>query len=236
MECVTFGSDPLRRPLSEGSRDTMNSIRSIAALAALCAAALSGCAKYDFLLIEPAEFARTIDETPSDIERGSLRYSLAESGSHLGVRVTNLSDDPLRLLGERSFVVDPEGGSHALTSGVIAPASHITISLPPVPQRIYRPRSSIGIGVGVGSFSSHSHSHTGVFTGTTFGDPDYYYASTGDDWRWKTGLVRLRLVYQAEQPGSNLSATAPSDRAANEGDAASELVIHEFLFERQRAE
>lgn len=183
----------------------------------LAAFALAGCAKYQFELVEPAQHANVITrDEPVDVHIDPLVYVLREYDRQLVIRIINENDEPATIHGERSYVVDPEGETHPLRGGTIAPSSFITFGVPPI-ARYYRSGPQFGFGVGVGtSFNVRQHHHHHHYH-----DPFYYsrfdYAAWYYEvptWRWKTGDVRLRLV----------------------GTVGEQPFDHEFLFTRLRVD
>ena len=208
---------------------------------AMAAFLLGGCARYEYQLVEPAEFSQIIPRDGRDVPavtvpREPLEYRFAEVGHRLGVQIDNPTQRPITLLGERSYVVDPAGYSHPMRGATIAPRSRISFSLPPV-QWVYRSRPRFSVGVGVGTYRSGSFIGTGFGTPLYYpyyGDPWYYdtYVMRVAPWDWREGLVRMRLVYDvARQP-----ADVPElgEERELEGQRERVEVEHEFAFERRR--
>lgn len=180
-----------------------------------CIAALpavfAGCARHEISIIEPSEYATVLGREETAIEREPVEYRFNDLQGRLGVRIINHNDEPITVLGERSYVVDPYGQTRPMRGGTIAPRSFIAFSIPPV-STVYRQRSGFTFGVGAGRFSRGHHYYGGGF-GTGWGDPwDYATVETVRDWSWQTGDVRLRLVYEAD----------------------GEPIEHEFTFLRER--
>jgi hypothetical protein len=176
-----------------------------------------GCAVYQFELLEPAELAQVVSE-PTAFDVPPLEYIVLPQGERLVVRIDNRTDEPVTLLGERSYLVDPNGQSHAMRGGTIAPHSFIAMSLPPRPAVVHAgPRLGVGVGVGrgyrwggvgmgVGGYYPYDHWHT----------PHRYYLYNPEAayWRWTTGPVHMRLVY----------------------DVAGEIAEHRLAFNRSRVQ
>jgi hypothetical protein len=174
---------------------------------------LAGCAKREIMLVEPAEFAQIISrKEQAVIAQEPVEYRLREYDGRLLMRIDNPPDgeQPVTLLGERSYVVDPSGESHRLRGGTLAPASYMIVEVPPVFYPYY-----YGPRVGFGFGTSFNH--------RCFVDDGFYGAGVGyavgggyPRWKWKEGEVRLRLVYD-HGPGT-------------------EPVEHTFLFVRRKVE
>src|SRR5688500_11934787 len=89
-----------------------------AALALLCVA---GCARYQFVLVEPvdrvvADGARIV----VPIEPMEYRLSSLED-EFLIVRIINPTDEVVEIIGDRTYVVDPTDETHPLGGGIVAP-------------------------------------------------------------------------------------------------------------------
>ncbi len=184
--------------------------RRLALYAAVLTALITftGCAVYQFRLAEPVEHAATIDQEGMTFDLDPLHYHLYEHGSRLGLRISNPGSEPITLLGERSYLIDPEGETRAILGGTIGPHSYITEVLPPQVEAIRSgPRFGVGIGVGTG------YSRIGV--GGYHSSFDRYPSSVRQTlpiWRWNTGAVRLHLIYEL----------------------ADDRFAHELLVERER--
>ena len=62
----------------------------------LLAAAVTGCARYEYVLLEPADVAQPIpDGGQLDVPIEPLEYRFADLGERLYVRVQNSTDDAL---------------------------------------------------------------------------------------------------------------------------------------------
>ena len=170
--------------------------------------AAGGCARYEYDLLEPADVAQRIGrKSPVVIPmEPAVRYEARAYDDRLVLFVFNESDDePLKLLGEDSYVVDPRGESHPLPTRTIAPGSSTKLIFPPV-RPTFRAGPSFGVGLGVGLGSARGRrGYYGAGRYGHFGDPFYddyprYYQLADDGttyWTWPgSGTdVRLRLVY-----------------------------------------
>src|SRR5438477_6577016 len=104
-------------------------MRSILIILALT---LSGCAHYEYNIVEPADLGRHIGtKTWETVTREPLEYRFQTYDNRLVMLVQNPTDGEIALLGDKSVVVDPGGESHPLMSQTIAAHSHIKLILPP---------------------------------------------------------------------------------------------------------
>jgi hypothetical protein len=173
-----------------------------------------GCARYEFEVLEPPEFATHVGrkkETAADVRREPLDYHMRAYDGRLVMNIFNNDEQPIDLLGDQSYVVDPDGESHPLPSAAIAPDAYIKLIFPPL--RPYYPREphfGFGIGIGVSHFHHNHHRH---FRGPRFRhffDPDmtgtsasrtyfYQYDPGTLYWAWeKESAIRLRLTYRRQ--------------------------------------
>src|SRR5262245_44628212 len=94
----------------------------VMSLCGLLCMTTTGCAKYEFDIVDPPELAGHIgSKSDHDVEREPLEYRLRAYDNRLVMRIYNKTDDPIHLQGDRSFVVDPDGQSRPLRSQTIAP-------------------------------------------------------------------------------------------------------------------
>ena len=158
---------------------------------------------YEFDLAEPPDLAQRIGrDQEAAVRVGDLDYRLISYDNRLVIRIINPTDSALELLGEESFVVDPEGESHPLRGVTIAPDSFAKLILPPLREYPYDPGPRFGIGFGIGISSAIGRRgalSTGV--GTTLHDHPRYLAIADDSryhWEW-TGQspIRLRFAYRS---------------------------------------
>src|SRR5688500_5139087 len=102
----------------------------------LAALALGGCARYEYDLVEPPNLAQHVGKTPVLVEAEPLEYSLQTYDNYLIMFVQNPTEEPIKLLGEDSVVVDPRGESHPLDGRTIAPGTRVKLIFPPIPPRL----------------------------------------------------------------------------------------------------
>jgi hypothetical protein len=170
----------------------------------------TGCAKFQYSVVEPSNLAHTIGKQPIHLTCEPLEYQLADLDDRLGIQITNPTDKAVTLSNTKSYLIDPHGTSRPLTGGTIGPRSHVDISLPPSPT-ILRPgpSSSFGMGLGFGHYPYRSYHRRSPFgLGFGFGydypfyDPFYepparsYRVLTPEHWEWGMGEVRLHLNYE----------------------------------------
>lgn len=163
---------------------------------------LTGCARYEYAITQPPDLNRHIG-TKSDqvVELDPLLYRLRTADNRLVVRIYNQGDDPVELLGEQSFVVDPQGQSRPLRGQTIAPHAFVKMIFPPMRPRVYDSGPRFGVGLGVG-ISSRRHFRGGPHYHGHFADPQPRYLYVYDDdqqyWHWNGagGEMRLTLVYR----------------------------------------
>jgi hypothetical protein len=174
-------------------------------LASLSAGSV-GCARYEYDLVHPPELARHVGaDKPVEVTLEPLAYRLQTYESRLVMRIHNPTDAPVRLLGDRSTVVDPRGQSHPLRTQTIAPGSYIKLVIPPLRPRLEPRGPVIGIGVGgyvsSGGYYRRRYVHGGVFGYDPVLDGPRYYSlyDPGDAtyWEWDgEGEARVVLVFQ----------------------------------------
>ena len=187
------------------------------------AAASGGCARYEYDLISPQELARHIPAktfTEAIVEQPDappLRYEMTSYDNRLVLRIHNPGDEPIRLLGDQSTAVDPDGQSHPLRGQTIAAGTFVKLVLPPTPPQIVPSGPRFGIGIG-GAFGGGRHFRRGygrragygygLGFGSAFDDPWYdsprYYTVQDDGsglyWNWEGETpARLILVFQVAQ-------------------------------------
>jgi hypothetical protein len=179
------------------------------------AIALGGCTQYEFVISEPAEHAGRLTRQERTLERDPLRYYLVDQSNRLGLRIENPTDVPIELQGETSYVVTPDGESQPLHSGTIAPHTWSGFTVPPV-VREYRSSGSVGFGIGVGTFGHDGGGFIGVGHDPFYDDFAYVPRDT-PVWTWKTGIVRVHLVYERQ-------------------GEPTQTFEHDFVFERRQAE
>jgi hypothetical protein len=159
---------------------------------------LTGCARYEYVLVEPTQFARTITKEKTRISQPPMEYEFARQDDHLMMAIINPTQEPVRVVQSKSFIVSPDGESHPLPSSLVAPRSYATLLLPPEPP-VYRSGPGFSIGFGFGNYIGSPHFGTGIgYYDTLYEGPrDYYMVGDGPNyWPWKTGPVRMRLSYE----------------------------------------
>jgi hypothetical protein len=162
------------------------------AAAGMC---LSGCVYYQYRIVQPAAGAPPVTDKPVAIHYEPLDYRLWRDRDRLAMSIVNPTDDRIVLVGNRSYVIDPQGETHPVRDRVMGPHSFIRIYLPPIPfTYAYPDYWGWGPGWGWGWYDPF----WGPGWGPGFYGPppvSYYQVLTGYDWRWKTGPARLRLTY-----------------------------------------
>lgn len=187
----------------------------------VAAALMTGCARYQYAIVEPGHLARTLDEEGTRVNYEPLEYDFAVRDDILSMAIANPALQPVNIVADKSYIVSPEGQSYPVSvSGSIAPRSFTAMLLPPQPV-VYRsePRFSIGFGIGSGAYYGGpyvSHGFGYHFYDSIYEGPrDYYPVNLPNYWTWKTGQVRLRLAYEQ---GTNNAFT------------------HDFVIERRKVE
>lgn len=163
---------------------------------------ITGCSTYHYFIVEPAEFTQQVTKREMEVVRGPLQYQFSERHHRLSLAVRNPGSNALAIVERRSYVVSPDGQTHSLWGGSIAPGSYVTMTLPPEPPMAHGgPTFSFGMGYGYG-WSPHSP-WAGVYE--PFYSPQSYYIYDGHDsryWEWRKGRVRMRLSFEGEKPGA----------------------------------
>jgi len=168
---------------------------------------LAGCTKYEFQLEQPPELARHIPrkQTTEAIVLAPLEYRMEAYEGRLLMMITNTSDDPILLAGDKSYVVDPDGQSHQLPGLMIAPHTFTRLVFPPLVP-VYHAVPAWGYGMGYWR-ARYPWGYTyypwdyGPFYGAYF-DP-YFYGPTyltiynaSQYWDWTDQTkVTIHLVY-----------------------------------------
>jgi hypothetical protein len=158
---------------------------------------VAGCARYEYVLVQPSQFARSITKERTRINYPPMEYEFADEDNRLMMAVINPGQEQVRIDPSKSFVVSPDGESHPLPASSIAPRSYRALVLPPEPPA-YRASPSFSIGFGVGHFWGGPHFGTGIgYHDYWYGGPhDYYQVNAPDYWPWKEGPVRMRLSFE----------------------------------------
>ena len=187
----------------------------------------SGCARYEYDVLEPADLAGHVGANSwvSLRRQGDLEYRLRTADDRLVMLVYNRGGATVKLLGEDSALVDPRGESRPVAGATLPPGSYVKRIFPPPRPRVERYGPSIGIGIGAGyggGYGRHRHGfhRHGHRFGSDFYDPvepRYYTVYDPSDRRyfaWPGGTsVRLLLTFERE---------------------GGETVRHEFLVRRTR--
>src|SRR5262245_30805413 len=107
---------------------------------------IGGCTHYEYDIVEPAEFAQHAGaKSPVVFSIDPIRYEAQSSSDRLVLMVHNEADEPIKLLGEDSFAVDPRGESHPMPTRTIAPGSSTKLILPPIPPTFRTSSSTFGV-------------------------------------------------------------------------------------------
>jgi hypothetical protein len=178
----------------------------IIALLPLALVAGGGCAHYEYDLVAPQDLARRIGSGAFETVRvDPLEYRLRTVENRLVMEIYNPDRDPVTVVGERSYVVDPRGQSHPVRGQTAAPNAYIRMILPPMRPGYYQSHPSIGLGVGFGFSSAHHYGgfggrYPGYYDPFFYDEPRYYtYYDESDatyfNWEGETD-ARLHLVYQ----------------------------------------
>src|SRR5277367_2002767 len=99
----------------------------------------SGCASYEYDVTQPPPVQHIGADGFVSVDYKPLRYRFRTVENHLILLIDNPTRDSILLVGERSVIVDPAGGSHPLISQTIAPGTYIKLIFPPYPRADYEP-------------------------------------------------------------------------------------------------
>jgi hypothetical protein len=159
----------------------------------------TGCARYEFDLVEPPDLAAHIGRDKETIvKRDELEYRMLAVENRLLMHVVNPTDDAIELIGPESTAVDPAGQSHPFRSQSIAPHSYVKLILPPM-RPYYRTGPSFGIGVGIHAYRGRYPYGAGFYD--PFWDEPRYLAVVDETdtlyWNWEDeGEARVRLTFR----------------------------------------
>src|SRR3954466_12994253 len=94
----------------------------------------TGCTHFEYELVRPADFAQHIG-TKEDVtvSLDPLEYRFRSYEDHLVIRIYNPTDEPIKLIGDESSTVDPQGQSHPLRGAPTESPSFVKLILPPAP-------------------------------------------------------------------------------------------------------
>lgn len=159
--------------------------------------ALTGCAHYQYSLLQPGNAPQVAGKQPLRVDYPPLLYQMAERSDRLAIQINNSTDTQVTLLGNRSYIVTPRGETRPVAGAVIAPHSFIGIVLPPAPI-VYRayPSFAWGLGFGYPFYWGPGYADWGIYGAPGYYGPTDYYVSPANNWEWKEGNVRMLLHYQ----------------------------------------
>ena len=161
----------------------------------LLAALLSGCAHYQYDLLQPAADAGPVagdDRRSFDID--PLRYTVATADDRLSIRIYNPTVDTIRLVGRASSVVDPADRSHPLIDQTIAAESYVIVVLPPL--RPFGSTLEVGAPSAVPTVTPGGPTPVEQGNDSLSDDPGYDRASPVY-WDWPgPGDARIHLAYR----------------------------------------
>lgn len=172
----------------------------------LFASLLCGCSTYNYDILQPESAHLRI--TTSDwqtLPSGPVSYHFRAVESHLVIQIYNTTSDPLRLLGDRSYIVTPSSQSIPLDTQTIAPGAFAKLILPPV-QPIIHTGPAIGIGFGYSTGRVY-RAYPEDFYNPAFAEPRMLYVETpANYWEWDGETnVTLHLVF--DQSGKTVGQT-----------------------------
>jgi hypothetical protein len=157
---------------------------------------LVGCARYDFQIVQPAPLAQRITQVQTRVNTEHMAYDMVAKENRLVILAFNHTDAPVQLLGDKSFVVDPQGASHPLRSQTIAPKSYAKLILPPLRPRFEQsPQWHFGVGTVIGQGSAPAPSPSPVSTTPRY--LDIYEDQDNFYWHWDgQAPIRLSITFQ----------------------------------------
>ena len=158
---------------------------------------LCGCTPYEFDLVEPPDLATHIRRSNAQqvaFSRDHLDYRLRAVEGRLVMWISNPADDHVQLLGEESYVVDPDGQSHPARGQSIAPHSFIKLILPPM-GHVYGAGPAFSFGLEV-TYNGPNAPERGD---AAYGGPQYcnqYESADAVFWTWDgESSIRMRLSF-----------------------------------------
>jgi hypothetical protein len=164
-------------------------------LVALAGLALAGCATHHYYGVVGASNAvQPIRNHVVTTDYDPLEYRMVSYGDRLSVQIYNRTDEPIVLLADKSYVIDPRGKTHPLRGRVIEAHSYSGMLLPPRPieDSCWGPGPAWNLGWGCIPFVPFYDPLYDEFCDP----PDYYDEIRGVyDWHWGSGSARLHLAY-----------------------------------------
>jgi len=176
-------------------------------IAATLACVASGCCstccvagrthyQYQYRVAQGDEKGSVVAAQPVALYYGPLEYYFIRAAppERLQMRIINLTDEQIVLVGEWSSVTDTIGINHTLRNCVLAPRSYsgITLQLEP---KIYP--TYLGW---PGGFEGFYEPMSGPSDGPSafyWPNQTYYGIKPPFEWEWESGTARLRLEYEA---------------------------------------
>lgn len=167
--------------------------RSILLCSLLCAA---GCTTYEYNIVQPPDLRRQIGHDRDVVlNAGPLKYRMRAVEDRLVVRIYNVSRDTLRLLGDQSAIITPDGQSLPMRGRMLPAGSYMKLILPPMPK--VEPRGGFQIGLGFGVASGYAGPELGGYYGPAWDQPQYVAVYDDPPWQWPVNQdVRVILAYQ----------------------------------------
>ena len=176
-------------------------------LTTLALSLTSGCARYEYDVLQPAELAGHVGTRQwTNLHVDELEYRLRTSDDRLVMLVYNRGERTVKLSGPDSAAVDPRGESHPLQSRTVPRDSYVKLILPPPPPQVRSFGPTFGFGVGMGysrRFGRPYRDGLGFGTGMYHDvEPRYHGVYDPNDrtyfnWPGDSNL-RLLLAFQAE--------------------------------------
>jgi hypothetical protein len=175
----------------------------VAALACVVSGCCSNCCvagrthyEFQYRVAQNAEKATVVAEHPVALNYGPLQYYFFRAGppERLQMRIINLTDEQVVLVGDWSSVTDTIGINHTLRTRVMGPHSFSGFTLSPEPKIF---PTYLGW---PGGFEGYYEPMSGPSDGPSafyWPNQTFYGVKPPWDWQWDSGTVRLRLEYEA---------------------------------------
>jgi hypothetical protein len=165
----------------------------------LLAFVAAGCRTYEYQILEPPNLSQTISKQPVVVHYDPLDYRFARRQGYLGMRIINPTDDRIILVGDRSYVVDPNGQSHPIRGRVIGPHSFTEMLLPQTPQTYQQVIPYPYYGYGLWPTYLYPPLYGGFYDEFYYGPPVVnYQVITPYNWDWKTGPAQFLFSYDQQ--------------------------------------